>query len=271
MPMARGKGVDLAYDLVGEGPPLVLLHGGQTDRSIYRRILPGLSARFRVLNHDQRGVGKSDKPDVPYSSGLIADDTAALMDSLGMDQAIIVGTSFGGMVAQHFAIRHPHKAQAVVMGCAVTGGPHPVVLPSKESQTAFSTEELGPKDRARALAASIVTEQWLEAHPEIIDELIRDREANPIHPVGYKRRIDAAFSHDAYDRLPEIKCPTLVIAGRNDTIIDWKNSEIIAARIPGAKLVVIEQAGHGFWIEHPERTIEEIVNFLAEAGVIASE
>ena len=233
-------------------------------------MLPGLTARFTVLNFDQRGVGKSDKPDVPYTSELIADDAAALMDSLGIERAIIVGTSFGGMVSQHFAIRHPHKAQAVVMGCAVAGGPNPVVLPSQDSKTAFSTGELSAQERAGALAVSIVTKPWLDAHPEIIDELTRDREANPLDPVGFARRMEAAFSHDAYDGLPEIKCPTLVIAGRNDAIVDWKNSEIIAARIPGAKLVILEQAGHGFWIEHTERTIKEIMTFLEEAGVVDS-
>ncbi len=266
MPRARVNGVELAYNLEGSGEALVLLHGGQTDQSVYAGILPTLTSRFRVLNFDQRGSGESEKPDIPYSMALLADDTAALMDHVGLSSAHIVGTSMGGMLAQEFGLRHPSKTRSLVIGCAVAGGPYPVSLGSEESEKAFSTEALSAEERARALAESIFTQGYIETHPEIIPALIEARRNKPIDPVALGHRLDAAYAHDTYDRLPHISCPTLVIVGKDDAIIPWENSRIIAERIPGAELVVLEPAGHGFWLERPDETCQTILEFLGEGG-----
>lgn len=263
MATAKVNDIEIAYDLAGSGENFVLLHGGQTDRSVYNAVLPTLTENFRVLNFDQRGMGKTSKPDIPYSMAMIADDTAGLMDHVGFDRAYIFGTSMGGMIAQEFGLRHPEKTAALIIGCAVTGGPHPLGLGSNDSKKAFSTEELSAEERAKALATSIFTEGYVNAHPEIIPALVESREKNPLDPVAFGRRLDAGYAHDTYDRLPKISCPTLVMVGKDDEIIPWENSKVIAERIPGAQLVVLEPAGHGFWIEQTEQTCEAILKFLA--------
>ena len=92
--------------------------------------------------------------------------------------------------------------------------------------------------------------------------MIEARRNRPIDPVGFGHRMKAAFSHDTYDRLPSIACPTLVLTGKQDALIAWENSTLLAERIPGAACVVLEPAGHVFWIEQPEQSRRAILDFL---------
>ena len=92
--------------------------------------------------------------------------------------------------------------------------------------------------------------------------MIAARQQRPLDTVALEHRMKATLKHDAYDRLPQIKCPTLVITGKDDALISWENSRILAQRIPGAELVLLEPAGHCFWLEQPERSGEAISSFL---------
>jgi pimeloyl-ACP methyl ester carboxylesterase len=199
-----------------------------------------------------------------YSIALLADDTAALMDHVGFASAHIFGESMGGMVAQELALRHPQKVRSLVLGCTTSGGPKAVPLGGEALASAYSTESLSPEERGRALAEAAFTKGYLEYHPEIISTLIEARRRKPLDPVAFAHRLKAAYAHDTYDRLPRLACPTLIITGKEDVLISWENSRILAERIPGAKLVLLEPAGHAFWVEQPERTREAILTFLRE-------
>jgi pimeloyl-ACP methyl ester carboxylesterase len=268
MAKAQINGIELDYDLEGSGEPLVLIHGAQSDRSVFGSLMPAFTERFRVLTFDQRGIGRSSKPDVPYSIAMIADDTAALMDDVGFDRAHVFGVSMGGMIGQELALRHPERVHTLIIGCSTAGGPNSIGLEDDASRAAYSTEDLSAAERARALASTIFTTGYLDAHPEVIAALTQSREQNPLEPAAFARRMEAAFAHDTFDRLPKIGCPTLVITGRDDAIIPWENSKLIAERLPDVRLVLLEPAGHGFWIEQKERTLEALFLFLGEqAGV----
>ena len=123
MQRARVNGVELVYEIHGTGEPLVLIHGAQSDRSIFSGMLTDFTDQFEVLTFDQRGSGQSEKPDVEYTMGMIADDTAALMDHVGFSSAHIYGVSMGGMIAQELAIRHATHVRSLVLGCTTPGGP----------------------------------------------------------------------------------------------------------------------------------------------------
>ena len=261
---ARINGVELAYDLQGAGEPLVLIHGAQGDQSMFAGIAPAFANQFRVLTFDQRGSGLSEKPDMEYSMALLADDTAALMEHAGFASAHIIGVSMGGMIAQEFALRHPHKVRSLVLGCTTPGGPKAVRIGGEALTTAYSTEPLSPEERGRALAEAAFTKGYIAQHPEIIPAMIEARRQRPLDPVALSHRMKAAYAHDAYDRLPHIACPTLVITGKDDVLISWENSRILAERIPGAKLVLLEPAGHVFWLEQPEQSRAAILAFLQE-------
>jgi 3-oxoadipate enol-lactonase len=264
MPRAGINGVELQYDLQGAGEPLVLIHGAQGDRSMFAGTVPAFVNQFRVLTFDQRGSGESEKPDMAYSIALLADDTAALMDQVGFTSAHMVGVSMGGMIAQEFVLRHPHKVRSLVLGCTTPGGPKAVRFGGDALARAYTTEPLSPEERGRALAEAAFTKGYIEQHPEIIPAMIEARRQRPLDPVALSHRMEAAYAHNAYDRLAQIACPTLVITGKDDVLISWENSRILAERIPGAKLVLLEPAGHVFWMEQPEKSLEAILGFLRE-------
>ena len=186
------------------------------------------------------------------------------MEHVGFASAHIIGVSMGGMIAQEFALRHPHKVRSLVLGCTTPGGPKAVRIGGEALTTAYSTEPLSPEERGRALAEAAFTTGYIAQHPEIIPAMIEARRQRPLDPVALSHRMKAAYAHDAYDRLPHIACPTLVITGKDDVLISWENSRILAERIPGAKLVLLEPAGHVFWLEQPEQSRTAILAFLQE-------
>ena len=264
MPAAAVNDIEIAYDLVGSGPPLVLIHGAQSDRSVFGSLLPVLEPRFRVLLFDQRGIGGSSKPDAVMSIALLADDTAALMETVGLPRAHIFGVSMGGMIAQELALRHPGRVDRLILGCSTPGGPHRLNFADENAQAAYSTESLSAEERARALAETIFTPAFLDTHPEVLEGLMRSRADHPLEPTAFAHRLRAAEGHDTHDRLGEIAAPTLVITGENDAIIPSDHSRVLARGIPGARLVVLEPAGHGFWIEQREASVDAIVDSSRE-------
>ena len=263
MQRARINGVELAYDLQGAGEPLVLIHGAQGDQSMFSGLAPAFASQFRVLTFDQRGSGLSEKPDMEYSIAMLADDTAALIEHVGFASAHIVGVSMGGMIAQEFVLRHPRKVRSLVLGCTTPGGPKAVRLGGEALTSAYSTKPMSAEERGKALAEAAFTKGYIEQHPEIIPTMIEARRQRPLDPVALAHRMKAAYAHDTYDRLSQVACPTLVITGKDDVLISWENSRILAERIPGAKLVLLEPAGHCFWIEQPEQSREAILAFFS--------
>jgi pimeloyl-ACP methyl ester carboxylesterase len=260
--------VELAYELRGDGAPLVMIHGAQGDQTMFTGLAADLAPDFRVLTFDQRGSGLSDKPDMEYSIALLADDTAALMDHIGFAAAHVIGVSMGGTIAQELALRHPDKVCTLVLGCTTPGGPRAVRIGGNAFTAAYSTQPMSAAERGRALAEAAFTKGYIAQHPEIIPAMIAARQQRPLDTVALQHRVKATLKHDAYDRLPQIKCPTLVITGKDDALISWENSRVIAERIPGAELVLLEPAGHCFWLEQPERSRAAIASFLqANAAV----
>jgi 3-oxoadipate enol-lactonase len=256
------SGVELAYELRGAGDPMVMIHGAQGDQSMFAGLAAAFSSEYRVLTFDQRGSGLSAKPDMPYSMAMFADDTAALMDHVSMASAHIIGVSMGGMIAQEFALRHPRKVRSLVLGCTTPGGPNAIRAGGDALTNAYSTKPMTAEERGKALAEAAFSKSYLAKHPEVIDNMIEARRQRPIDNVGFAHRMKAAGAHNTYDRLSEIHSPTLVITGKDDALIAWENSRIIAERIAGAELVVLEPAGHCFWMEQPEKTHDAISRFV---------
>jgi pimeloyl-ACP methyl ester carboxylesterase len=264
MERSRINRVELAYELRGSGTPLVMIHGAQGDQTMFAGLAAGCAADFRVLTFDQRGSGLSEKPDTDYSIAMLADDTAALMDHLGLFPAHVIGVSMGGMIAQELALRHPAKLRSLVLGCTTPGGPREVRVEGNALAVAYSTAPMSAEDRGRALAEAAFSKGHLVRHPEIVAAMIEARRNRPIDPFALGHRMKALHEHDTYDRLPKIGCPTLVITGKDDALISWENSRILAERIPGAKLEILEPAGHCFWLERPEESRDAIVRFLRQ-------
>ena len=262
MERAKINGVEIAYELRGAGDPIVMIHGAQGDQSMFNGMAADFAGEYRVLTFDQRGSGLSGKPDMPYSIAMLADDTAALMDHLRITRAHIIGVSMGGMIAQEFALRHPQKVRSLVLGCTTPGGPNSIRMGGDALTSAYSTRPMTAEERGKALAEAAFTKGYLLKHPEIIASMIESRRSRPIDNSAFPHRMKAAQEHNTYDRLGEIRSPTLVITGKDDALISWENSRILAERIKGAEQVILEPAGHCFWMEKPKESHDAIAGFV---------
>jgi pimeloyl-ACP methyl ester carboxylesterase len=267
MPIATANGVDLYHELHGEesGIPVVVLHGAQADCRIYVPLAQALADRCRVLLFDQRGLGRSAKPDVPYATEIIARDTVELMDRVGFARAHLIGFSMGGAIAEWVSILTPERVDRLVLACTFAGGASAVTASDPVAFSAYSTEPISAEERARRFARAMFTDAYLDAHPEVPGELERVRQASPLDPVGFARRMQAIAAHDASDRLAEIHAPTLVLHGREDRLVPLANSEILTRGIPGARLVVTG-GGHGFFLECRDEVLAHLRDFLLPAA-----
>jgi 3-oxoadipate enol-lactonase len=251
MPVTTVNGLSLHFERAGSGPPLLFISGTGGDLRNKPNVFDGpLAKSFDLLAYDQRGLGQSDKPDVAYSMTDYADDAAALMADRGWDEALVIGVSFGGMVAQELAIRHPDRVKRLVLACTSPGGAGGASFPFHE------IEHLKGEARGRYMVPISDTRRddaWIAAHPDQYALFVAMGGADPFahepgHAMGAHRQLVARAAHDTWDRLPQIACPTLVAAGRYDGIALPATQEKLAGRIPGAKLQWFE-GGHLFVIQ----------------------
>jgi 3-oxoadipate enol-lactonase len=263
MPHTQINGLDLYYERAGAGPPLLFISGTGGDLRVQPNVFASPMAKaFDLLAYDQRGLGRTSKPDEPYSMAQYADDAAVLMDDQGWDAALVVGVSFGGMVAQELVLRHPEKVKRLVLACTSPGGAGGASYPFHE------IEHLKGEDRGRHLIPISDARRdaaWAAAHPADYAAFIALAAADPYagepgRAAGAHRQLEARAAHDTWDRLPDIACPVLIAAGRYDGIALPATQEKMAARIPGAELQWFE-GGHLFMIQ--DRTAyPAIIGFL---------
>ena len=267
MTVAHVRGIDLYYEVHGEGPRVVLINGTGGDLRANPARGRGLLERsFQVLMYDQRGLGQSSKPDQPYSMADYADDCIALMDALGWDRAHVVGVSFGGMVAQHVAIRHPARVERLVLACTSSGGA------GGASYDLLSVHHL-PVDERLAITVPIMdSRNDLNADPPQLAPMfdlllpamrqgVRLNAADARSEIGAVGQLQARAGHDTWDRLNEIRARTFVIGGRFDMQAPVENLERLAGAITGAKLRLFE-GGHLFLLQD-RSAWSAVVEFLS--------
>jgi 3-oxoadipate enol-lactonase len=251
MSYAPINGIEVYYERAGSGPPLLFISGTGGDLRVKPNVFDGpLPRSFDVLAYDQRGLGRTSKPDVPYAMAQYADDAAALLDHVGWPEALVIGVSFGGMVAQELALRHPELVKRLVLACTSPGGAGGASYPFHE------IEHLRGEARARHLIPISDTRRdpaWIAANPEQYAQFVAMAAADPYahepgHAAGAHRQVEARAKHDTWDRLPQIRCPVLVAAGRYDGIALPATQERMAARIPGARLRLFD-GGHLFLLQ----------------------
>jgi 3-oxoadipate enol-lactonase len=251
MPKTRIGDIDIWWERAGAGPPLLFVSGTGGDLRVRPGVLDGPYVKaFDVLAYDQRGLGRSDKPPGPYSMAGYADDAAALMAREGWPSACVVGVSFGGMVAQELALRHPERVRRLVLACTSPGGAGGASYPFHE------LDHMDREARARFLLPISDTRRdaaWAAANPEMHEQLIAMAAADPFadepgRAEGARRQLEARAAHDCWDRLDKIACPVLIAAGLYDGIARPQTQRNMAARIPGARLRFFE-GGHLFMLQ----------------------
>jgi 3-oxoadipate enol-lactonase len=262
MPTAKVNGVELYYEEHGAGEPLVLVPGFGTGLWIWYRQIPSLAEHFRVIAFDPRGVARSDKPDEPMSMRGYADDVAALLEALNVERAHVLGASFGGFVAQEFALAEPKRTRGLVLCCTSFGGPRHCPPAPETLRAIASTKGLNTEERVRENLLLAFSHAFVAEHADEVERVIALRAENEVPEYAYLRQLQAAMAFNAEERVANIKAPTLVITGDADVIVPRENSSNLAAKIPGAKLRVIEGGSHTFFIERPEEFNSAVIEFI---------
>jgi 3-oxoadipate enol-lactonase len=224
------NGISMNYEIHGEGETLVLIGGLGTDISVYRKMIKQLSQKFKILAFDNRGAGFSDKPNIPYTIEMMADDTAALMSSTGIEQANVLGTSLGGRIAMALALRHPNRVTKLVLVSTFASQPE---------------KKLPLSYHAIKLATG-----WVSAFR---------KKTQPYY--AFVRQLDASRGFVCAAKLGMIHAPTLILHGTRDKIAPFKLAEEMHSGIIGSKLVSFK-GGHAFPLMHGERFIKEVSGFL---------
>jgi 3-oxoadipate enol-lactonase len=264
MPTVKVGDINIYYESQGDGEALLLIMGYGAYSGHWAPLIPSFPGEYRVISFDNRGTGRSDKPDIPYTIKMMADDAKGLLDAIGVDSAHVFGVSMGGMIAQEFALNYPDKLRSLILGCTTCGGTK-AILPTPEA-LAFLTSPamagLPAEELARETVPWLWTQEFIDKNPEAVEMYVAITLKYPTPVHGYAHQAQAIAAHDTYERLPRIAAPTLVIVGDADRIIPAGNSKILASRIPDAELVILENAGHGFSGEAAAETTRIILDFL---------
>lgn len=269
MPEVRVNDIEMFYEVHGEGFPLMMIQGlgGNVDWWDPRWI-QALSEKFKIIAFDNRGAGRTDISGKEYSIKLFADDTAGLMDALGIARANVLGISMGGMIAQEIVLNYPEKVKKVIL-CSTHCGFAKSVLPSDEvlgmltadvSALALSAEEVV----RMATIPLLFTEEFVKNNADLKELVVRQILKAQISNKAYVRQTNAIMEFDTYDRLSQIKTPTLILRGKQDILAPPENGSILEKAIPGARLVTFENSAHGL-IEETEEVLDTILEFLAES------
>ncbi len=267
MAKASVRGLEMYYEVHGDGPPLVMIMGLMANADWWGDSVKELARDYKVLAFDNRDAGRTTGPETSYSLKDMADDTVGLMNHVGIEKAHVLGASMGGMIAQELALAYPERVNRLVLACTTPGASLGVpAAPEVLAELVADRSTLAPEELAKRLVRVLLSPEWVEANKAVLDEHIATLLRHPISAAGYQRQLMAIMQFDAGPRLGEITAPTLVLHGTKDILVPFENGRILAERIPGARLEAFEGAAHGFTTEQPEKFVSVVREFLAEAA-----
>jgi len=220
MPRTRVHGVELYYEVSGAGEPLLLVAGLGFGAWSWFRQIPDLSQHFRVIAFDNRGAGLSEKPDCEYTIEMMAEDAVALLRTLNVARAHVLGHSMGGYIAQEIALRHPDVVSKLILVSTSFGGKNAVLMSPETA--AQMRSELEAEDRETALRRGLslrFSDRFLAEHPEIVEEFLARRKAHFPPAYAWQRQFAACLRFETESRLSALRIPTLIVTGSDDPIV----------------------------------------------------
>ena len=266
MPTLRLPDVEIYYEVHGQGRPMVFLSETACDGEVWKIYqVPEFSQDHRVIIHDYRGTGQSGKPSSDYTTKMFCQDLVGLMDHLNAEDAVVVGHSMGGRVAQLLGLDHPKKVQKLVL--ASTGAHYPQTkgLPLKICKEMI---EWGYEKYERDHSILVgFTDEFAKKYPERVERYLQVRMENLCPVEFYLRHVLSRQGHDTSARLKDIRMPTLVLVGENEgdpnvVMTHRMSSDILARGIPGAKFVMLPKQKHNYFASDPVKAHEVIREFL---------
>ena len=245
MPFISVRDIRIYYRIQGKGPRLLVISGTGGDLRRKPSIFDSpLAAHFEILAYDQRGLGQTDKPDIPYSMADYAMDAAGLLDALEWDGCRVMGISFGGMVAQEFAIRYPRRVERLVLACSSCGGVEGSSYPLHEFI------DLTPREKAVRLIEIMdarCNAEWKKEHPEqcrrMLEQMVQNFSIGANEEgrkMGERRQLEARKNHDTCSRLSGLTMPVFICGGLYDANCPVKSLEWLHRRIPHADFELFE-------------------------------
>lgn len=273
MTKAKVNEVNIDYEVHGQGEPLVLIQGLGAPRSAWIFQTRAFGKYYRVITLYNRGVGKSDKPSEPYTIRTMADDTIGLMDYLNIDRAHILGMSLGSLIAQEVAINYPERVRKLILVAAIAVGEGMREV-TEGMRRAMGLEEGYSEEEARNVMnkidvikyfARVTALSFNKRLYRIVLVPLSKRQAKRVGYKGLMGQIQASSNCETLDKLHTIEAPTLVLVGAEDRVIPPHSSDVIASRIPNARLVKVEGGSHSFFMEMRGRFNQEVLDFLSRS------
>lgn len=260
MAFVNNQGVRLFWTEQGSGEPLLLVMGLSFTHEMWFRLVPELASRYRVILFDNRGMGRSDVPRGPYTIAQMASDACAVLDAAGEESAHVLGASMGGMIAQEMALSYPDRVRSLMLGCTSSGGFWANPPEFRHAPPGTWLVRSRP-DRERSLSRLLYADTTPLEH---IEEDLAVRLKCSWCYKGFFNQLAAILMWSSYRRLPQIEVPTLVVHGDQDRLLPPANGRVIADRIPGARFLLLKDAGHILVTDQPAACLDAIVGFMTE-------
>jgi 3-oxoadipate enol-lactonase len=261
--IADSQGVKIAYEILGDGEPLTLVHGLAYDRAGWGRFPELLAEHFRVVLLDNRGVGESDAPAGPYAVAQMAQDVAAVLDDAGIERTNLFGVSLGGYVAQEFTLTYPERVTKLVLASSAPGGSKAHPMPESTQQVFARYPTMEREAGLRMFVENSLGERGVREVPELVEEIFQYRLGHAPTAGAWMAQAAAGATYDNSDRVGAIDKDTLVLAGSADVVVDPRNAEVLGELIPNARVEIVPDRGHLMVWEDSERVAELVTEFLS--------
>jgi pimeloyl-ACP methyl ester carboxylesterase len=266
MPFVKADEIQLFYEEHGSGPPLLMIQGLGYPSGMWFRQVPELSKYYRTIVFDNRGVGKSDKPDEEYTVALMAADAACVLRVLDIERAHVIGVSLGGYIAQELALKNPQLVDRLILMSTSCGGSRYLELTKTFWEEVASLQGLPPQEIIRQGMALATTQSFFLENPEIFNKSLEIRFENLQPLYAFVRQSTAGSLFDSRESAHLITRPTLILAGEQDRVMPLTLTEELAEKIPEARLRVFPNAAHLLFLEKTLEVNQAILEFLAEGS-----
>ncbi len=264
MPKIKVKDINLNYESFGEGFPLIMILGLESNIDWWgRSLLRKISNHFRVIVFDNRGTGRSDAPDIKFTLKTLIKDTVGLMDVLNIEQAHVFGHSMGGRIAQGVVLNYPKRVKKLII-CSSSCGESKLIPASPEVMHIVRKprKNQSPEEAAKNMLSIFYTEEFLKKNPKIVEIAIQNMTKVKTSPKSYSQQLEAIATFDVCERLKKINTETCVMHGKKDQLVPPQNGEILAKLIPNAKLVLFKNSGHVPFVEEREKFLKSLIDFF---------
>ena len=272
MSFANANGINLSYEMKGEGFPVIFIHGFGSKKEIWKPQVLDLSKKFKTITFDLRGAGMSNKPNFPYTMEMFADDIKGLMDFLQIELTHIIGRSLGGMIAQNFVLKFPQNVEKLVLIATsvkfnqsidpvISGRIQEVKLLKTDPEQAFWNKAYFTfHQKFRNILKNNPKKKIYNSFS--LEDLIEESKINPSRPQDIINQGNAMKGHNTLDRLHQIKNQTLLLAASHDRLIPKSAMDDIHKRISNSVLKIIENAGHFMTLSRASEINKLIIDFF---------